>query len=92
MAALEAELGLDRPLPVRYGEWLAGFFTGNLGVSLSYRQEVGQLLGGKAAVTLLLSGISFALIVAASIPGGGRAFFAVRQLVNRDAEIIGYPV
>ncbi|MBQ9349005.1 MAG: ABC transporter permease [Oscillibacter sp.] len=68
VAALEAELGLNRPLPVRYGEWLAGFFTGNLGVSLSYRQEVGQLLGGKAAVTLLLSGISFALIVAASIP------------------------
>lgn len=68
VAALEAELGLDRPMLVRYGEWLAGFATGKLGVSLSYRQEVGTLLGGKAAVTLLLSAVSFVLIVLASIP------------------------
>ena len=31
LEALRTELGLDRPMPVRYGEWLAGFFTGNLG-------------------------------------------------------------
>ena len=34
VAALRAEMGLDRPLLVRYGEWLAGFFTGNLGISV----------------------------------------------------------
>ncbi|WP_295581156.1 ABC transporter permease [uncultured Oscillibacter sp.] len=72
-AALRAELGLDRPLPVRYGEWLAGFFTGNLGVSYSYRQPVWELIAPKAAVTLLLSLISFVLIVAASIPLGLRS-------------------
>lgn len=33
LAALRAELGLDRPLPVRYGEWLASFFTGDMGTS-----------------------------------------------------------
>ena len=68
LAALEEELGLNRPLPLRYGEWLAGFFTGNLGQSLSYRQGVGELLGGKIAVTLCLSGMSFLLIVLASFP------------------------
>ena len=31
LAALRAELGLDRPLPVRYGEWLAGFLPGTWG-------------------------------------------------------------
>ena len=31
--ALRTEMGLNRPMLVRYGEWLAGFFTGNLGVS-----------------------------------------------------------
>ena len=40
VAALREQLGLDRPLLVRYGEWLLGFFTGNLGVSYSYRQPV----------------------------------------------------
>ncbi|MFR7894694.1 MAG: hypothetical protein ACLU38_12100 [Dysosmobacter sp.] len=35
MEALRTEMGLNRPMLVRYGEWLAGFFTGNLGVSSS---------------------------------------------------------
>lgn len=70
LAALRAELGLDRPLLVRYGEWLAGFFTGNLGTSLSYHQPVWNILAPKTAVTLWLSLLSFLLILAASIPLG----------------------
>ena len=31
LAALREQLGLNQPLLVRYGQWLAGFFTGNLG-------------------------------------------------------------
>ena len=27
LAALRAEMGLDQPLPLRYFQWLAGFFT-----------------------------------------------------------------
>jgi peptide/nickel transport system permease protein len=30
-AALDHELGLDRPLPVRYAKWLGAFVTGDLG-------------------------------------------------------------
>ena len=33
VAALRAEMGLDRPMLVRYGEWLLGFFTGTVGPS-----------------------------------------------------------
>lgn len=73
VAALRAELGLDRPLVVQYGEWLAGFFTGDLGTSYSYRQPVRDLLGPKVAVTLVLSLLSFLLIVAVSIPLGLRS-------------------
>ena len=68
VAALEEELGLHRPLLLRYGEWLTGFFTGDLGMSLSYRQEVGALLGEKILVTLLLSVLSFLLILVISVP------------------------
>ena len=70
VAALEAELGLNRPLLIRYGEWLGGFFTGHPGTSLSYRQDVGELLRGKIAVTLCLNALSFALIILFSIPAG----------------------
>nr|WP_325213033.1 ABC transporter permease [uncultured Oscillibacter sp.] len=70
LAALRAELGLDRPLPVRYGEWLAGFFTGDLGVSTSYRQPVWDILAPKFRLTLCLSLLSFLLIGLVSIPLG----------------------
>jgi len=70
VAALREDLGLDRPLPVRYGEWLLGFFTGNMGISYSYRENVSTLLAPKIGVTLCLSLIAFALILVISIPLG----------------------
>ncbi len=90
VAALQEELGLNRPLPVRYGEWLLGFFTGDLGVSYSYRQPVWDLIAPKVSVTLCLSLLSFLLIVAASIPLGlwsarraGGRLDGVRTAVNQ---------
>lgn len=73
VAALEAELGLDRPLLTRYGEWLLGFFTGNLGISYNYNQPVRDLLAAKILVTLCLSLLSFLLITVVSIPLGLRS-------------------
>ena len=70
VAELEAELGLDRPFPVRYLSWLAGFFTGDLGTSYSYHQPVWELIAPKVGITLCLSLLSFLLIAAVSIPLG----------------------
>ena len=88
LAALRAELGLDRPLPVRYGEWLLGFFTGDLGVSTSYEQPVGDILAPKIRLTLCLSLVSFLLITAVSIPlgvftAGRRRFEGGRTVLNQ---------
>ncbi len=70
LAALREELGLNRPLPVRYGEWLFGFFAGDMGVSTSYKQPVWDILAPKVGLTLCLSLTSFLLITAVSIPLG----------------------
>lgn len=88
LAALRAELGLDRPLMVRYGEWLLGFFTGDLGVSSSYSQPVWDILGPKFRLTLCLSLLSFALITAVSIPlglwsAGRQRFEGARTALNQ---------
>ena len=88
LAALRAELGLDRPLLVRYGEWLLGFFTGDLGVSTSYQQPVWDILASKFRLTLCLSLVSFALIAAVSIPlglwsAGRRRFEGARTALNQ---------
>lgn len=70
IAALEAELGLDRPFPVRYWDWLTGFFAGDLGESYHYHQPVWELIAPKVEVTLWLSALSFFLIAVVSLPLG----------------------
>ena len=90
VAALQEELGLNRPFPVRYGEWLLGFFTGDLGTSYNYKQPVWDLIGPKVLVTLCLSVLSFLLITVVSIPLGlwsarraGGRLDGVRTSVNQ---------
>ncbi len=68
--ALRSELGLDRPLHIRYGEWLAGFFTGDLGTSYGYSMPVEELLAGKAGVTACLSILAFILVILIAFPLG----------------------
>lgn len=70
VAALREELGLNRPFILRYGEWLFGFFSGDLGVSYSYNEGVWSLISEKLLVTFCLSLMSFLLIVIVSIPAG----------------------
>ena len=67
---LQAELGLDKPFSQRYFLWVSGIFTGDLGVSYSYRQPVSVLIGSKVVISLCLCLLSFAMIVAVSIPLG----------------------
>lgn len=66
--ALRAELGLDRPLPVRYLSWLGGAFTGNLGNSTQYRTSVGGLIVSRLPVTLGMSILAFCMIILISYP------------------------
>jgi len=46
--------GLDKPVVVQYFSWLGGIFTGNLGKSIYYRQDVGRLLRDRFPITLHL--------------------------------------
>ena len=48
------ELHLDDPLPVRYGRWVAGAATGDLGTSYRTHQPVGEAIGQRIWVTLEL--------------------------------------
>jgi len=70
VAALRAQLGLDRPFFVRYFDWLFSFIRGDFGTSYSYSMSVADMLSGKLGVTLLLAALSFTLTVLVSIPVG----------------------
>lgn len=70
IAALRAELGLDRPVLARYWEWLTNFIRGDLGTSYNYNLPVSQMLADKLPVTAVLTLISFVFTVALAIPLG----------------------
>ncbi len=70
LVALRAELGLDRPAPVRYATWLAGAVTGRLGTSTTYGVPVAGLIADRLAVTLPLTVMAVALSVAIALPLG----------------------
>ncbi|WP_330250320.1 ABC transporter permease [Nocardia sp. NBC_00565] len=70
IAAKEHELGLDRPLPVRFFEWISGVATGDFGRTARGR-SINELLADKFPPTLLLGGIAFLVTVVASLVLGG---------------------
>ncbi len=69
-AALRAQLGLDRPVMVRYWDWLVSFLHGDFGTSYTYLRPVGSLLSDKLPITVLLTVISFVITVLIAIPLG----------------------
>jgi peptide/nickel transport system permease protein len=70
VAALRAQSGLDRPLPVRYAAWVASVLRGDFGYSLAYNSPVGPLLWGRVRATLLLTGTATLLAWLIAVPLG----------------------
>jgi peptide/nickel transport system permease protein len=66
IAELRAHLGLDRPVLVRYGDWLAGVVRGDLGKSASGR-PVTEMLSDRVANSALLAGIAVAVLAPLSL-------------------------
>lgn len=69
-AELRRIYGLDRPLPVRYGEWLANVLRGNLGHSVYFHAPVSSLLWPRLRRTLTLSALALFLAWAVALPLG----------------------
>ncbi|MDO5344270.1 MAG: ABC transporter permease [Lachnospiraceae bacterium] len=69
-AALRKEMGLDKPVLVRYGTWLRSFAAGGMGESYSYSMPVREMLRDKLPITVALTLLSFGLILVISIPVG----------------------
>lgn len=68
--ALRQELGLDDPLPLRYGHWLLGALQGDLGNSYRSGSPISVELVQRLPATLTLAAASLTLAVFVSIPLG----------------------
>jgi peptide/nickel transport system permease protein len=64
---LTERLGLDRPVIVRYVEWLGNILRGDLGTSTRFKEPVNDILWDRLGNTAILASIAFAIIVPVSI-------------------------
>jgi ABC-type dipeptide/oligopeptide/nickel transport system permease component len=81
-------LGLDKPIPVRYGIWLTDVASLNLGVSQSSRRPVSALIGDALPYTLRLALISLAFSMLIGFPLGALA--AINANRRLDAIVTGF--
>ena len=74
--AMNHEWGLDRPWIVQYLDWLGEVLTGNFGVSWANNTPVGELLAGRAAISLSVALLALVLgVVVGSVLGALAAHF-----------------
>ena len=65
IAKVEEEIGLNRPVVLRYASWLGDALHGDFGISYKTGEEVGKSLRSRLSVTatLIAGGAGFALIM-----------------------------
>ena len=83
---LTKQMGLDRPLLVRYGDYLRAAATGDLGYSARYKLPVKDVIAKHLANTALLAAVAFACIVPLSVVLGVAA--GMRESSRLDRAIL----
>jgi peptide/nickel transport system permease protein len=82
---LRADLGLDLPLTVQYGHFLAGLFRADLGTSFYYRRPVSEVILEKLPATLELAGAAMLMALLIALPLGITAAVKKDTLADRSA-------
>lgn len=82
VARTREELGLNRPLPVQYLDWLGDAVTGDFGISYSTRRPVTSEIGRRLRPTAELAVPAAVLALVVAVPLG--TFSAVRR--NRPSD------
>lgn len=85
IAELNAEFGLDQPLPIQYLLWLSKFIQGDLGTSMSFGGDVGAMIIHSLGPTLIICGLAFGVAVLVGVPLGLIAAMRHRTVVGRAA-------
>lgn len=88
-ASLEAEYGLDRPLPEQYLKWLRNVASGNFGASLGQAAPISDLLVRRVPVTVELALLSLLLTMVVGLPLALLAGMARRRLSREGSRLGG---
>jgi peptide/nickel transport system permease protein len=88
LAALRAELGIDRPPLERYLRWLGNLARGDLGRSYTYGEPVARLIAERIDLSLPLALMAMVLSAGLAIPLG--VFAAARRNRPADVGVMGF--
>ncbi len=80
---LSADLGLDRPLVVRYVSWVGDVMTGDFGYSPFRRRDVSELIATAWTNTAILAGVSAVFGLTIGVAAGTLAGVYRGSLIDR---------
>jgi peptide/nickel transport system permease protein len=89
VAALNHQLGADRPLLVQYWDWISRFVQGDMSMSYTFRQPVAPFVGTALLNSLKLGAVAFVLVVPLGIFGGIWAALHVGRPIDRIVSLAG---
>jgi peptide/nickel transport system permease protein len=90
IAAVRTELGLDRPMIIRYFDWLGGVLTGDLGNSFRTGQPVVEALAQRIPVSFEIAVVAQILALLVAIPLAVYSAYRPGKLVDRSSMAIGF--
>ncbi|WP_131196732.1 ABC transporter permease [Lichenihabitans psoromatis] len=89
VAALNHQLGVDRPVLVQYWDWISHFVRGDMSQSYAYRSPVAPFVAAALANSLKLAAIAFVIVVPLGIAGGVLAALKRGSVVDRTITLAG---
>jgi peptide/nickel transport system permease protein len=87
--ALDAQLGVNRPLLTRYLSWLGGLLHGNMGTSYAYRTAVEPFIRAALINSVKLAALAFVIVVPLGIIGGVVAALYAGRSADRAISVTG---
>jgi len=89
VATFNHQMGVDRPLPVQYWDWIAHFLSGDMGRSFSFRAPVAPFVADALRHSLKLAALAFVLVVPLGIAGGVWAALRAGSWIDRSIVLLG---
>ncbi|HEY6312531.1 MAG TPA: ABC transporter permease [Streptosporangiaceae bacterium] len=87
--ALDAQLGVNRPLLTRYLSWIGGLLHGNFGTSYAYRTAVEPFVRAALINSIKLALLAFVIVVPLGIIGGVIAALHAGRGADRAISLTG---
>ena len=86
---LREKMGLDRPVVVRYADWITSALQGDFGESIHFRRPVGDLIAVRLGRSLVLAALGFAFMIPIGLALGCIAGISEGKLLDRIISLTG---